>query len=79
MSVSAFDINKQLPWTYDVQSMPCDKPVLVKIKSSTMPFMATRDEDFIDCHLETNYHTYGFARELSDVECWLDVTDFVSG
>lgn len=74
MSESTITVNDQLPWSIDIDAIPNDKPVLVKIKSSNMPFMATRDDDYIDCHLEANYRTYGFARELKDVERWLDVT-----
>lgn len=74
MNIQTFSINQQLPWRNDAANIPNNRPVLVKIKTSHMPFMASRDDEFIDCHLEANHKTYGFARELTDVEFWLDVT-----
>lgn len=66
-----------LPWNDDAQAIPFDKPVLVRERDKTVPFMAVRNKEFVpdsvNCLLGPDESGYGFLTELTDIDAWLDV------
>ncbi len=67
-----------LPWNYNLQEMPVDRAVLVKRRDNDTPFMAQRDSDEPEIadvmHPHFHNSTYGMPLNITDLECWLEVT-----
>lgn len=60
----------------DVQNIPLDKPVLVKQRGESVPFMAIRTEyqegTVVDVLLGPYDAGYGWLVAITDLEYWVD-------